>query len=246
MSTHLIGGGRDGKAAADVYGPFLSEAGTAPTVACLVLGGEGGTEAPGSGGAFAGVADVLRAVVPSCTPVPVPVPRDGGFDPASLDGADALLVCDGPAPVWHDALAHCLDALTLRVMRGLPYAGFSAGAVIAAEHAVVGGRLSGGLPVCPADASGGPEELDVRPGLGLLPGAVEVRAAQRGTLSRLVEVVARGGSRQGVALDEDTLLTVDGGRARVSGAGRAHLVRTGHGPGEAVVRSYRAGEEFTL
>ncbi|GAA2426306.1 Type 1 glutamine amidotransferase-like domain-containing protein [Streptomyces macrosporus] len=244
MSTHLIGGGWDEKAAAAVYGPFLAEAGTAPTVACLVLD-EG--DGPGNGPeCFARFATVLRAVDPSCTPVPVLVPLGGAFDPASLDGADALLVCGGLTPAYHDALADCLDALTLRVLRGLPYAGFSAGAAVAAEHAVVGGWLSDGVPVCPDDAAEDLDELDVRPGLGLLPGAVEAHAAQWGTLSRLVEVVARGHARQGVALDENTLLTVDGGLARVSGTGRAHLVRTGNAHGEAVVRSYRAGEEFPL
>lgn len=256
MSTHLIGGGWDEQAAAEIYGPFLSEAEAAPTVACLVFDGSGGPNKPsGPGGpdgssdgagVFARFEAVLRAVDPSCTPVPVVVSPGGGFDPSALDGADALLVCDGPAPAFHDALVDVLDALTLRVLRGLPYAGVSAGAALAAEHAVLGGRLSDGVPVCPDGAAEGMAEVDVRPGLGLLPGAVETHAAQRGTLSRLVEVVARGLSRQGVALDENTLLTVDGGRARVSGAGRVHLVRAGTVPGDTVVRSHRAGEEFFL
>ena len=239
MSTHLIGGGWDGEAAAAVYGPFLAEAGTDPTVACLLIDEGDGVEY------FARFEAVLRAVAP-CVPVPVPVPPGGTFDPASLDGADALLVCGGLTPAYHEALADVLDALTLRVMRGLPYAGFSAGAAIAAEHAVVGGWLSDGVPVCPPDTAEDLEELDVRPGLGLLPGAVEVHTAQWGTLPRLVEVVARGLARQGVAVDENTLLTVDGHSARVSGAGRVHLVRTGTAPGEAVVRAYGAGEEFAL
>jgi cyanophycinase len=240
MSIHLIGGGWDGEAASAVYGPFLAEAGDAPTVACLLI-----DEGDGAG-YFARFEAALRGVDPSCAPEPVLVPVGGAFDPAVLEGADALLVGGGLTPAYHDALAGVLDTVTLRIMRGLPYAGFSAGASVAAEHAVVGGWLSGGIPVCPGDAAEDLEEVDVRPGLGLLPGAVEVHTAQWGTLSRLVDTVARGRARHGVALDENTLLTVEGDRARVSGRGRVHVVRTGHAAGEAVVRAYGAGEEFAL
>lgn len=240
MSIHLIGGGRNEEASAEVYGPFLREAGTAPAVACLVLGEGDGTEPTDR------LAAVLRAALPSCRPVPVPVPPDGAFDPAVLAGVDALLVRGGPAAGCHDALAGVLDTVALHVLRGMPYAGVSAGAAVAAEHAIVGGRLSDGVPICPPGAAEGLEEIDVRPGLGLLPGAVEPHAAQRGTLSRLVEVVARGRAGRGVALDEDTLLTVDGDRARVSGRGRVHTVRTGNATGDVVVRAYGAGEEFTI
>ncbi|MTE19580.1 hypothetical protein F0L17_10660 [Streptomyces sp. TRM43335] len=240
MSIHLIGGGRNEEAAATVHGPFLAEAGTAPTVACLLIDGGRGTEH------FARIEAALRAAAPNCTPEPVLVPVGGTFDPSVLDGADALWVGDGPAAAYHDALADVLDTVTLRVMRGMPYAGFSSGASLAAEHAIVGGRLADGIPVCPDAAADGLEEIDVRPGLGLLPGAVETRAARTGTLSRLVEVVTRGRAGRGVALDEDTLLTVDGHRARVSGRGRAYTVRTGNATGDVVVRTYGAGEEFTI
>lgn len=249
MSVHLIGGGHSEETAAEIYGPFLREAGTAPAVVCLVLDEPDEPDEPNEGDGIASfdrLGAVLRAASPACRPVPAPVPPGGRFDPDVLADADALLVCGGPAAACHDALADVLDAVTLHVLRGMPYAGLSAGAAVAAEHAIVGGRLRGGVPICPRGAAEGLEEIDVRPGLGLLPGAVETHAAQRGTLPRLVEVVARGRAGRGVALDEDTLVTVDGDRARVSGRGRVHTVRTGNATGDVVVRAYGAGEEFTI
>jgi cyanophycinase len=72
---------------------------------------------------------------------------------------------------------------------------------------------------------------------------VDVHAAQWGTLPRLIEAVARGGVRRGVAIDENTLLTVDAGTARVSGSGRVHLVQA---HAEVSVCAYGAGECLSL
>ncbi|WP_344467266.1 Type 1 glutamine amidotransferase-like domain-containing protein [Kitasatospora kazusensis] len=238
MSTHLIGGGWDEAAAGLVYGPFLKAAGDAPTVAVLLMDEGDGAEY------FARFERVLRRTA-RCTPVPVLVPLGGVPDLGALDGADALLIGGGLTPAYQDALGGLRTELpALLAARGLPYAGFSAGAAVAAGTAVVGGWRSAGVPICPEETGEDLEEIELRPGLGLVPFTVDVHAAQWGTLPRLIEAVARGGVRQGVAIDENTVLTVDAGTARVSGTGRVHLVQAdGSGVG---LRAYRAGESFAF
>ncbi|GJF27666.1 hypothetical protein KNE206_03660 [Kitasatospora sp. NE20-6] len=235
MTIHLVGGGRDATVHAELYGPFLAEAGPDPVVACLLLD-EG--ELPEQSERWT---SALRAAAP-CRPRVLPVVPGEAFDPAGIDGADAVFVGGGLTPAYAAALAGPLGRRLAE--RPLPYAGFSAGAAIAAERALVGGWLSEGVPVCPEDAAEDLDELGVVPGLGLLGAAVDVHAAQWGTLPRLAEAVARGAVPYGLAIDENTALAVDGRTAAVRGAGRVHLVRP-DGDG-VVLRSYRAGAVLTL
>ncbi|MFF5019900.1 hypothetical protein [Streptomyces sp. NPDC001165] len=242
MRTHLIGGGWDTEATEAVYRPFLADASRhrEPTVAVLLLDeGDGAQD-------FARYDTALRKAG-SCTPVSVLVPLGGTLDPARLDGADALLVGGGLTPAYQDALAPVFGEVTgLLAERGMPYAGFSAGAAMAAGSALLGGWLSDNVPVCPEDASEDLDEIEVRPGLGLVPWTVDVHTAQWGTLPRLIEAVALGRSQHGagVAIDENTVLVCDDERAQVSGLGRVHLVRTGQNGVE--VRAYRPGQQFTF
>ncbi|MFE0460646.1 Type 1 glutamine amidotransferase-like domain-containing protein [Kitasatospora sp. NPDC058965] len=238
MSAYLIGGGWRPDAAGLVYGPFLAAAGAEPVVACLLIDeGDGAAQ-------FARFEAALRAAGP-CTPVPVLVPLGGSVDLSALDGADALLVCGGLTPAYQEALSPVGGELAaLLADRGMPYAGFSAGAAVAADAAVVGGWLSKGTQVCAEESGEDLEEIEVRPGLGLVPFTVDVHAAQWGTLPRLIEAVATGAAVRGAAIDENTLLHVDGDRARVAGLGRVHVVEALDGAGAVGLRSYRAGEEF--
>ncbi|MGV9760131.1 Type 1 glutamine amidotransferase-like domain-containing protein [Streptomyces tricolor] len=237
-SVFLIGGGWD---RAEVYEPFLRELRGERRVGCLVLDeGDGAAQ-------FERYATALRKAGPACDPVPLLVPLGGRFEPeAALEGIDGLLVCGGLTPAYQEALAGCRERLPgLLAARGVPYAGFSAGAAVAARRAVVGGWLVDGVPVCPDETGEDLDEVEVRAGLGLVPFAVDVHAAQWGTLPRLVSAVARGEVPYGVAVDENTLLTVEDGGARVSGAGRVHLVRPA-ADGDVLVRAYSAGEGFEL
>ncbi|MGW3459815.1 hypothetical protein ACWDE9_09545 [Streptomyces olivaceoviridis] len=232
----LIGGGWDH---AGVYEPFLRELDGERRAGCLILDeGDGAAQ-------FERYAAALRKAGPPCTPVPLLVPLGGRFEPeAALDGIDGLLVCGGLTPAYQDALVDSLERLpALLAARGMPYAGFSAGAAVAARRAVVGGWLLDGVPVCPEETGEDLAEIEVRPGLGLVPFSVDVHAAQWGTLARLVAAVARGHAPYGVAVDENTLLTVGDGEARVTGAGRVHVVRPAPEAGVAV-RAYGAGEGF--
>jgi len=107
----------------------------------------------------------------------------------------------------------------LLVSDGLPYVGFSAGAAIAADRALLGGWLIGDVPVCPQDASEDLDEVELGEGLGLVDLAVDVHAAKWGTLTRLVAATEAGMVRGGVAIDEHTALVVGEGALTVLGRG---------------------------
>ena len=233
----LLGGGWTPEASEQLYGPFLDAAGAAPTVACVVVDeGDGPAQ-------FERWASVLRTTR-TCEPVPLLVPLGSVLDVSSLGSADGLLVCGGLTPAYADTLAPVAAELREWLREGRrPYAGFSAGCAVAAERAVVGGWLLAGRPVCPADAGEDLDEVTVVPGLGLVPFATDVHAAQWGTLGRLVAAVSTGAAPAGVAVDEDTVLSWDGGRAAVSGTGGAWLV-TREADG-ARVRLLAAGTGFT-
>ncbi|MEV6944011.1 cyanophycinase [Streptomyces sp. NPDC051172] len=233
--TFLIGGGWDATAAHAVYGPFLRAA-TGTRVGCVVLDEGDGSEQFGRYDA------VLRKAA-DCNPVPLLVPLGGEFAADRLQDLDGLLVCGGLTPAYQDAFAGCLDQLRSALAEfGIPYAGFSAGAAVASRHALVGGWLDDGVPVCHEDTAEDLEEIEVRPGLGLVPFSVEAHAAQWGTLPRLIAAVARHGLPRGVAIDENTVVEVGAdARARVSGLGRAHSVQPS-ADGSVLVRSYGAGE----
>ena len=114
---------------------------------------------------------------------------------------------------------------------GTPYAGFSAGAMVAGEQALLGGYLVDGHEVCEEGCSEDLEELTVRPGLGLVPFTCDVHITAAGTLGRALEVVGAGLVDTAVGLDEDTCLTVPpgrparGGRRSPGGAARGWSTR---------------------
>lgn len=218
MVTTLIGGGWTADARPTVYGPFLDAVGPAATVACVVLDEGDGAEQ------FGRWAGALVATSP-CEPVPVLVPEGDVLDVARLGDAAGLLVCGGLTPAYAAALAPVAAQVREWLAEGpRPYAGFSAGAAVAAGSALVGGWRDGEVPVCPEDAGEDLDQVTVTTGLGLVPFAVDVHAAQWGTLPRLLAAVRSGSVAAGVAVDEDTALVVDGEDLRVRGLGMAHVV----------------------
>lgn len=231
-NLHLVGGGWDAAAAAHVYGPFLADgsarAGGPPAIACVVLDEGDGAER------FDRWARVLTSVSP-CAPRALLVPFGEPLDPARLGDADALLVDGGLTPGYADALVPVAPDIRTWLADGdRPYAGFSAGAAIAARWAIVGGWRSGGVPVCPEDTGEDLEEVTVVPGLGLTKWTVDVHCAQWGTLPRLIEVIRATepglGRGNGLGIDENTLVTIEAdGRLSVAGAGHAWLVHRSGG-----------------
>ena len=111
----------------------------------------------------------------------------------------------------------------------IPYCGFSAGASVASKNAIIGGwrRELKNKIVQIADENAGEDLdlLDVRNGLGLVDFAVEVHATQWGTLSRLVHTIDAGFSNEGWAIDENTMLEIDGKNIQIIGAGNAYRVK---------------------
>jgi cyanophycinase len=142
--------------------------------------------------------------------------------PGDLDGAGGVYVAGGLTPGYHEVLVAGGTAWLERARElGLPYAGYSAGAAIAAEQAILGGWRTGDVVVCAEEASEDLDQVAPAPGLGLISGCVDVHAAQWGTLGRALAVV-RAGVPHGVAIDEHTTLELDGGTARVHGLGAVH------------------------
>ncbi|HEY7813103.1 MAG TPA: hypothetical protein VIC62_07685 [Nakamurella sp.] len=242
-SVHLVGGGWDPAAAGAVYRPFLVDAaalaGRPPEIACVVLDEGDGSER------FDQWSAVLRTVA-DCVPRPMIVPLGGRLSVPELADAHGLLVGGGLTSGYADALVPVAAELRAWLAdRGRPYLGFSAGAAIAANTAVVGGWLSAGVPVCPDDAGEDLAEITVRPGLGFTTWTVDVHCAQWGTLPRLIEAVRTNlAAGNGLGIDENTVASFDGdGRCTIAGSGHVWLVHRG-GSGEAQVRPFRAGSRI--
>jgi cyanophycinase len=220
VQVFLIGGGWSDERAEDMFGGFVAAAaaradGRLPRIVLVVMGTDADSLEYHEKYVHAlGLVQGHELVIERITEGEV-------LDPAVLDGIDGLFVGGGPTPEYHASLAPAYDVIRELVSDGLPYAGFSAGAAIAATTAIIGGWLIDGVPVCPEDSN---EELDpvtVVDGIGLVGGAVDVHASQWGNLSRLVAAVETGLVAQGVAIDECTTL---GPGRQVTGAGRAWRV----------------------
>lgn len=236
MTAVLIGGGRDDLGT--VLTPFLEAAVPDPVVACVMVDDGDGADQ------FAAWAAALQETAP-CRPVPVLLPLGSPFALESLDGADALFVGGGLTPAYAEALVPLAGPIRAWLSHGRPYAGVSAGAAIAPTEALVGGWLLAGRPVCPPDAAEDLVEVTVTDGLGLLEVALDVHAAQWGTLGRLVGAVTSGLVPAGLALDEGAALVVDDrGALSVVGSGAAHLI-TPAASGVNVV-SFTGGAPLTL
>lgn len=229
MSIHLVGGGRRPGARRAVYGPFVAEvaaharrreAGVATVVVVVVHEPD---DVEGGAAAVEAFAATL-AGLGTVTVRPALVVEGGTLGAAAIAGADGVLVGGGLTPAYLDALLPVADELRSLVADGVAYLGFSAGAAVAARRALVGGYRQGAVVVCPEDAAEDLDQVTVRDGLGLVDLTVEVHAAQWGTLGRLVAAVDAGQVGSGVALDEDTLLTV-GSDLAVAGAGQTWWVR---------------------
>ena len=225
MSVHLVGGGWDAEQAASVYGPFLAEAAEAaaregverPRVAVLLV------SPPDDG-----PAERARwiAVLQSASPVDAPVDaivtivgEDGEFAPSALAGIHGVLVGGGLTPAYRRAVEPIAGELRRLAASGLPYLGFSAGAAIAADTALLGGWRIGGVPVVAEEAGEDLDDVAVEPGIGLVDLTIDCHAAQWGTLTRLIAATEARLVDGGIAIDENTLFSIGTAGLRVAGAG---------------------------
>jgi len=235
VSVFLIGGGWSDDHVSDMYGGFVGEcashASGPPRIRLVVMGVE-----PESLEYHERFVRALAAVGPH--ELLISRVREG--DPCPDDillGVDGLLVGGGATPDYHASLSGLYPRIREQVSAGLPYAGFSAGAAIAATTAVIGGWTVDGVAVCQEDASEDLGPVTVVQGMGLVEGGVDVHAAQWGTLSRLVAAVDAQLVKGGVAIDENTCLVMDGPHRRVRGAGTVWQVwPAADGVGVSVLR----------
>ncbi|MGN6272233.1 MAG: Type 1 glutamine amidotransferase-like domain-containing protein [Protaetiibacter sp.] len=222
MSVHLVGGGWTPSGDPELTSTFLAEAAAraagsgrmVPRVGVLVAVVD---DAPSRG--FREGYPASLSAVSACEPV-VSIVEDGEtFAARVLTDIDALVVGGGVTPAYLAAIDPLVEEIRLLVADGLPYLGFSAGAMIAADRAVVGGWRINGIPVCPEATSQGLDEVTIAEGLGLVDLAVDVHAAQWGVLSRLVAATEAGLVDGGVAIDEQTALVVGDSGFAVAGSG---------------------------
>ena len=162
--------------------------------------------------------------------MPVFVSPGRPLRPDDLEDASGVLIGGGLTPAYHDAIVPgAADWIPGLIERSIPYAGFSAGAMIAPVQGIIGGwklrHGSADLAICSEDVSEDEEYLDIRPGLGLVPFAVDVHASQYGTTTRLLHAVRTGLVPEGWAIDEDTMIELQDGEVTVSGLGGAYHVR---------------------
>lgn len=147
----------------------------------------------------------------------------------AISAVDGILIGGGVTPDYLAALLPISGEIRRQVSAGVPYLGFSAGAMIAAERALIGGWRIGGVEVTPEHVSEGLDEITLATGIGLLDVTVDVHAAQAGSLSRLIAATEAGLIDGGLAIDENTVLVVGEGALGVLGAGSVWRVSQADG-----------------
>jgi cyanophycinase len=223
----LIGGGRDPDGAHRTNVPFAEAvlATGSNEVALIVL--DEGDDTPARERAAAlelvGLAPRVSIVAP-------------GRPPTGLGDFGAVYVTGGLTPGYQAAL--CPDPSWLP--DDAIYGGFSAGAAITSEVALVGGWRMDGVAVGAEESGEDLDEVEIRPGLALIEPVIDVHCAQWGTLPRLAEVIRCGDGRAGWGLDEHTTLELrEGEVVAVHGEGTAWLVEPA-GDGAVTVTPRRA------
>jgi cyanophycinase len=205
MTILLVGGGPDTVTTPAVFDRFIKELrhrapGRVPRVAVVLFDNEGSSEY-----FLPAYREPLESRI-ICEVVPVLLHQNEDVDPAALSEMDGIVVGGGPTPDYLAGLLPSAASIRRMVSEGVPYMGFSAGAMVAPARAIAGGYRIRGTEICPAEWSEGLEELEIREGLGLVPFAVDVHAAQAGTLSRAIGAVAKGLVDRAAAVDENTAL----------------------------------------
>lgn len=241
MSVFLVGGVPEPGYGAGLLASFVKEAagrasGGHPRLALLMLDREGSLERflPDYEAAFGAQADLTLVGLRPDRPLDEPAV-------AAVAAAHGIVVCGGRTPAYHAALTGTDGlgkAVAAAVAAGTPYAGFSAGAMVAGDDALLGGYLVEGREVCEDGCSEGLDDLTVRPGLGLVPFASDVHITAAGTLGRAIELVTSGLVTTAVGVDEDTCLRVppggDPADGVVTGSGSVWVIRAAE-RGKAVV-----------
>jgi len=241
MSIHLVGGGWPVEDEGAVYRPFFDEVAAHAEAAAKLEGGRLAIVLVRDGDAPEKYAELVAAYqqLGKIEPVAVLSPENAPIDPSVFAEADGIVVWGGLTPAYRVSLEPAFGELRRLVASGVPYLGFSAGAAITAENAIVGGWKIDSVEIGLEDASEDLEQLSVAPGIGLIDLAVDVHAAQWGSVSRLIAATESGLVDGGVAIDEHTALIVGDGPLRVVGRGSVWKVT----PDSGSVRVSTAGAD---
>lgn len=144
----------------------------------------------------------------------------GETDWPDFENLSGLIVADGKPSEYLEKLRQHREVISRQVRAGMPYLGFSAGAMITAKTAILGGSTSNGRRVCSPSAGEGLDEVATADGLALIGTSVDTHADTYLTLGRGIEVL-RGGSMGSVLLiDEATALVVNATNGRTQTVGR--------------------------
>ena len=226
MSIHLAGGGWPFDDDGAVFRPFLDEATERATAAgrldgprlaiVLVRDGDGPEK-------FVELSTVF-GTLGKIDPIAVLAPEGAPIDDALLDDIDGLVVWGGLVPAYRESLKGSFATIRAIVESGVPYFGMSAGAAVVSDGALIGGWKIGDVQVCPVEASQEIEQVTIAEGIGLIDTAIDVHAAQWGTVARLIAATEASVVDGGLAIDEHTALIVGDGGLRVVGSGSVWTV----------------------
>jgi cyanophycinase len=244
----LIGGGWESDGFRHTYSPFVKEAMLFEGCKiALILAAESEPDKPEMAAKYCSVFEALGVGSQDLRVIWVSAAAPLRHEVLASYHPTGVFVGGGRTPLYHSAL--CNDRAWLDYLREarIPYAGFSAGAAIAARHAILGGwkvqRNDREISILDADLSEDLDLLEVRQGLGLIPFSVDVHASQWGTLGRLMQTIDLELNHDGWAIDENTLVHVQGNQIQVQGLGHAYRVQR-QAASILNVRLYRAGDHL--
>ncbi len=195
----------------------------------LVIAEEAETAVQESWQAYSGIFTAVGVAKENIVPLFVTPANPLTYEMLAQAKPSGLFVCGGMTPYYHQAVGMETSWTAYLQETEIPYGGTSAGAAIAASQAILGGwqasRHGNAREILFMGAGEGIDSLTVRPSLGLVPFAVDVHASQMGTLSRMIHAVELGLVAEGWAIDENTMLVVDGRILHIHGQGHCYHVR---------------------
>jgi cyanophycinase len=226
----LHGGGDKPESRQETFGLFAAETQKVPSgKLALVIAEEEETAVQESWQAYSGVFTAVGVPEEKLVPLSVSPINPLTFKMVAQAKPSGLFVCGGMTPTYHQAIGVETSWTDYLQEIDIPYGGTSAGAAIAASQAILGGwqaaRDGQVREILFMGAGEGIDSLTVRPSLGLVPFAVDVHASQMGTLTRLIHAVESGLVAEGWAIDENTMLVVDGRTLHIHGQGHCYHVQ---------------------
>ncbi|WP_420643741.1 hypothetical protein [Candidatus Leptofilum sp.] len=246
----LHGGGDRAESRAATFGRFAATALRQPAdKLVLVIAEAEETAVPPTIQAYSNIFTAVGVPQDQLIPLVVTAEKPLTYEVVAQAAPSGLFVCGGVTPFYHQAVAANPGWTAYLQEANIPFGGTSAGAAIAAQTAVLGGwqatRQEQSREILFAGAGEGVEQLMVRPGLGLVPFAIDVHASQMGTLTRLIHAVEIGLVPEGWAIDENTMLVIGGRTLQIHGAGHCYHVQQ-HKDGTTTVTIHVSPDKILL